>query len=84
MVDNEPVAGVGGFENPNENLGALSAGLGGSEAEVVVVVVVAPGGLEMEAGFIGLEAGAGVFATWGPNLAASDDTLVVGVGVTVG
>lgn len=56
----EPVDGVGCL-NPNENLGALSAGLGGSEAEVVVVLVVAvPEGLRVEAGFVVLGVGIGV------------------------
>lgn len=54
------VAGVDGFVNPNENLGVLSAGLGGSEAEVVLVVV---GRLKARVGFVVLGAGAGVFAT---------------------
>ena len=53
------MAGVDGFVNPNENLGLLSAGLGGSEAEVVLVVVVAVGGLKAEIGFVMLGAGAG-------------------------
>lgn len=82
MVDVELVAGAGGL-NPNVNLGVLSAGLGGSETEVVVVVVVAPCGLKANTGFVVVGAGAGVFVTWGPILAASDGTLVVGVGVTV-
>ena len=49
MVGVVPVAGVDGFVNPNENLGVLSAGLGGSEAEtvfVVAVVAVVAGGLK--------------------------------------
>jgi hypothetical protein len=50
------VAGVGGFVNPNENLG-------GSGAEVVLVVVVAVGGLKAGVGFVVLGAGAGVSAT---------------------
>ena len=56
------VAGVDGFVNPNENFGVLSAGLGGSDAEVVLVVVAA-GGLKAEIGFVVLGAGAGVSAT---------------------
>ena len=52
---------MGGFVNPNENLGMLSAGLGGSEAEVVLVVVAARG-LNAEVGLVVLGAGAGVFS----------------------
>lgn len=62
MVDVVLVAGVDGFVNPNENLGVLSAGFGGSDAEVVLVVV-AVGGLKAEIGFVVLGAGAGVFVT---------------------
>lgn len=69
------VAGVGGFVK-NENLGVLPAGLGGSEAEVVFVVVVAVRELKVEVGFVVLGAGAGVFPIWGPNLAASDGAFV--------
>ena len=82
MVDVVLVPGVDGL-NPNENLGVLSAGLGGSEAEVVLVVVVAVWELKVGAGLVELGAGAGVFATWGPNLAASDGTFVFGTGVGV-
>lgn len=39
-----------GFVNPNENLGVVSVGLGGSTDEVVFVVV-AVGGLKAEVGF---------------------------------
>ena len=62
MVDVVLVAGVEGFVNPNENLGVLSTGLGGSEAKVVLVVV-AVGGWKAEIGFVMLGAGAGVSAT---------------------
>ena len=62
MVDVVLVAGVEGFVNPNENLGVLSTGLGGSEAEVVLVVV-AVGRWKVEIGFVILGAGAGVSAT---------------------
>ena len=79
MVDVELVAGVDGL-NPNENLGGLSAGLGGSEAEAVLLVVV----LRMGVGFVVLGVGAGVFATWGPNLVARDGTPAVGVGLAPG
>ena len=48
--------------NPNENLGVLSTGLGGSEAEVVLVVV-AVGRWKVEIGFVILGTGAGVSAT---------------------
>jgi hypothetical protein len=75
------VAGVDGL-NPNVNLGVLSAGLGGSEAEVKLVVV-APEELRVEVDFVVLGVGAGVFIACGPNLAASDGTLLVEVGVTV-
>jgi hypothetical protein len=51
VVDIVPVAGVDGFVNPNENLGVLSVGLGGS-ADEVAPVVVAVGGLKAEVGFI--------------------------------
>lgn len=69
MFDVEPVAEVGGINpNPNENLGGLSAGLGGSEVEAVLVVV---------------GTGTGVFVTWGPILATSDGALMADVGVTV-
>lgn len=61
MVDVELVAGTGGV-NPNENLG-VSAGLEGSEIEVVLVVVVAPEGLKAKGSFVVLRAGAGTFAT---------------------
>lgn len=57
------MAGVGGFVNPNENFGVLSAGTGGSEAEVVLDVVLAAGGWKAEVGFVVLGAGAGVFTT---------------------
>lgn len=54
VVDVGPVAGVG--EPKNENLGVLSAGLGGSKPEVVVLVgvlvVAAPGGLNVKADFV--------------------------------
>lgn len=46
------LAGADGFVNPNENLGVLSAGLGGTEAEAALIVVVAVGGLKVEVGFV--------------------------------
>lgn len=61
MVDIVLMAGVDGFVNPNENLGKLSPGFGGSEAEVVLVVpvvVVTAGGLKAEVGFVVLRVGA--------------------------
>lgn len=61
MADVVLVTGVDGL-NPNENLGALSAGLRGSDTEAVFVVAVAVGGLKVEVGFVVLGAGAGVFA----------------------
>ena len=60
MVDVELVAGVGGL-NPNENFGALSAGLGGSETELVVVVA-GVGGLKTKGV---LEVGAGLNPKFG-------------------
>lgn len=68
---------MGGFVYPNENLGKLSPGLGGSEVELAPVVAVTVGGLKAEVGFVVLGAGAGLFSAWGPNLAASDGMLVV-------
>lgn len=62
VVDIVPVAGVDGLVNPNENLGALSAGLGGSVDEVVFVVI-ALGGLKAEIGFTVFGVGAGVSVT---------------------
>lgn len=56
------VAEVGGFVNPNENLGKLSPGLGGSEAEIAPVVAVTVGGLEAEIGFVVFGAGVGLFS----------------------
>lgn len=53
------MVGTDGFVNPNENFGVLSAGLGGSEAEVVLVVVGA-GGLKAGVGLVVLGAGAGM------------------------
>lgn len=63
MVGVALVAGVGGFVNPNENLGALSAGFGGSEEKAVLVIVVEDGGLKTWVGFVVLGAGAGVSTT---------------------
>lgn len=63
MVDVVLVAGVDCFVNPNENLGILSAGFGGSEARFVLVVVVAVGGLRERVGLVALWAGARVFDT---------------------
>jgi hypothetical protein len=75
--------GAGMGELKNENLGLLSAGLGGSEPDVVLVVaVVALEGLKVKTGFV--VPGAGLFVTWGPILAASDGTLVVDEGEAVG
>ena len=54
--------------------------LGGSGAKAVLLVVI----LRVGFGFIVLGAGAGVFATWGPNLVARDGTLVVGAGLAPG
>ena len=51
-VDVVLIGGTDGFVYPNENLGKLSAGLGGSEAEVVPVVVVAVGGLKADVGLV--------------------------------
>ena len=62
MADVVLVVGVDGFVNPNENLGKLSAGLEGSEAVFVLLVVVAVRGLKVEVGFVVLGAGAGVFS----------------------
>jgi len=56
------VAGMDCFVNPNENLGVLSAGLGGSEAGVVLVVVVIVGRFKERVGFVALGVGARVFA----------------------
>jgi hypothetical protein len=63
VVDVVLVAGLDGFEYPNENFGMLSAGLGGSEARAVLVVVVVVGGLKVGVGFVALGAGTRVFAT---------------------
>lgn len=49
--------------NPNANLGVLSAGLGGSEAEVVVVAAAVLRGLRVDAGFVVVGAGVGGFVT---------------------
>ena len=62
MVDVVPVAGVAGFVYPNENLGKLSAGLGGSEADVAPVVAVTVGALKAEVGFVVLGVGPGLFS----------------------
>lgn len=62
MVDVVTIAGVDGFVYPNVNLGKLSPGLGGSEAEVVPVFGVTTGGLKAEVGFVVLGAGAGLFS----------------------
>lgn len=80
IVEVEPVPGC---LNPKENLGVLSAGLGGSDARGVLVVVVAPAGLRVEAGFVVLRVEAEGFIVCGPSLAASDGTLVVEAGVAV-
>lgn len=62
MVGAVPVAGVDGFVYPNENLGKLSPGLEGSEAEVAPIVVVTVGGLKAEVGLVVLGAGPGLFS----------------------
>lgn len=63
VVGVEPVAEVGGGLNPNVNLGVLSAGLGGSEAEDVVVAAVVLKGLRVGVGFVVVEPGVGRFVT---------------------
>lgn len=60
VVGVELVAGVGAGLNPNVNLGVLSAGLGGSEAEVVVVAAAV---LKVDAGFVVVGTGVGAFVT---------------------
>ena len=61
VVDIIPVAGLDGLVNPNENLGALSAGLGGSTDEVVFVVIALWGKAEL--GFTVFGVGTGVSVT---------------------
>ena len=61
--------------NPKLNLGALSAGLGGSEVVL--------GGLGEKVDFVVVGVAVGVFTTWGPILEASDGAVGVEVGVTV-
>lgn len=63
VVGVELVAGVGGGLNPNVNLGVLSVGLGGSEAEVMVVAAAVLKGLRVDVGFAVVGAGVGGFVT---------------------